>query len=458
MPYTRSRVEKGHTRPPKKWFYRKVNDVMKAQGYSEKNARAVAGKIWRDMSVPEKMKILDQEGKLIHGNSDYDFRERAEFNRQIQEVERAPLTERKEGFAEYLDDLKNNPALVAERIGWLLNGSYGKGSYDVARQIINSPRMNQTAALGVIIAALEWRCSNALARKAYNALSSTEQAKLNSLIKEEIAYHKSNLQGGRSMKFLNLRKIPKRLKKGSSQAKRAMKKLRALRKKGKRIAKKAKIKPFYFSKERTPKRRRSVRRVRENLEPIIIKEGSMGRRKRRKSRKVSGVAGRRSRRSRRTYRGEFGRRRRSRRYSGGRGLGGFNPVKTVMEVAGIGAGAVGGSFVAKFVPIADVRIKALVPIALGVLLPMLKFGKNALMQNVATGSLAVGTIALIKALVPQVPMLAGANSAEEVIDAIDSLPEEQQALLGVTIETAGQEEVLTGQDTQVAPLSPADSV
>lgn len=384
---------------------------------------------------------------------DYDMRERSEFNRQIQEVEHASLTERKEGFTEYLDDLKNNPALVAERIGWLLNGSYGKGSYDVARQIVSSPRMNQTAALGVIIAALEWHCPNVFARKAYNSLTSAQQEKLNSLIKEEITYHKSNLQGGR-MHFFNMRKIPKRLKKGSSQAKRAMSKLRALRSKGKRIAKKAKIKPFFFSKERTPKRRTSVRRVRENLEPIIIKEGSMAGRKSRKSRKSSRKV---SRRSRRAYRGEFGRRKRrsGRRFHGA--IGGFKPLETVMEVAGIGAGAVGASFVAKLVPVADMRIKALVPIALGVILPMLKFGKSAIMRNVATGSLAIGTIALIKAFAPQIPLLSGAQSAEEVIKAIEGMPEEEQALLGVTIQTSG-EEVLQGSDTQDAPLSPADAM
>jgi len=183
----------------------------------------------------------------------------------------------------------------------------------------------------------------------------------------------------------------------------------------------------------------------------------MGKRKRR-SRKASGVAGG-KRRSRRSY-GFEGRKRsrKARRYHGAGGTR-LNVVGIGSDVVGIGAGAVGGSMVAKFVPIADPRIKALIPLILGIVLSTMKFARSRIMQAVATGSMAVGTISLVKQFLPNVPMLAGAASAEDIIASVNQLPAEEKAMLGfdggALVETPSGEEVLTGGmiDNEQSPLT-----
>jgi len=240
---------------------------------------------------------------------------------------------------------------------------------------------------------------------------------------------------------------PMKLKKGSKAARSFMAKLRDLRAKGRRIVKRAKIKgkkPFYFSgKRRRPLR--SIRRFSEPLEPFILKEGSlMAKRKRRSAKRVRHVVyGRKSRRSsRRRYHGGeiLGRRRSSRRRYHGGGTK-FNPIALITEVAGLGAGAVAGSFAAKFTPIANPKIKALVPLILGILLTQLKFARSKIVRDMATGSMAIGTISLIKQFIPQLPLLAGSESAESIISSLKQLPPEEQALLGMD---GADSEVLTG--------------
>lgn len=174
----------------------------------------------------------------------------------------------------------------------------------------------------------------------------------------------------------------------------------------------------------------------------------MGKRKRR-SRKAS------VRRSRRHYgfEGKARRTRRSRRsvrrFSGAR-IGGVNVMGIGTDVVGMAGGAVAGSAVAKFVPIADPRIKALIPLLLGIVLSSMKFAKSRIMQAVATGSTAVGVISLVRQFLPNVPMLAGAASAEDIIASVNQLPPEEKAMLGFSGEltTAGAEEVLTGENDQ----------
>lgn len=207
----------------------------------------------------------------------------------------------------------------------------------------------------------------------------------------------------------------RRKRKMSAKQRAALAKGRAAlaRKRGKRLFGRKRRK---VSRKRTSKTARKAKNIRTkrssvNVEPIIIARGdSMSGKKRKRSK-------------RRTYRGEFGksrRRRRSRRYSGEMAfLGGsrINPVQIVTNVAGIAAGAVGASMVAGFVPVKDAKIKAMVPIALSVLLgtlPMTR--KNKFIQIASMGALASGTIALVKQFAPQLPMLAG----EETYVAVDT--------------------------------------
>lgn len=156
----------------------------------------------------------------------------------------------------------------------------------------------------------------------------------------------------------------------------------------------------------------------------------MAKRKSRKAKKMHGFEGK-ARRSRR-YHGLAGgkKHRRARRYHGA-------PKMDIMgfatDIISVGAGAVGASFIAQKVPVANAKIKALIPIALGLGIGLTKFGRNRMAKSAAGGMIAVGTLSLVKQFFPTVPLLSGADDAETVAGAIDALPEEEKALLGYVV-------------------------
>ncbi len=122
-------------------------------------------------------------------NHEYETRERTEFHQQIKKVEKLPLNERKENARAFAEALKHDPAIVAERVGWLLNGSYGYGSYKAAEQMLKAPRMNHGAWLTLTTAALEWGTPQKMAIAAWKALSGAQQTHLRKLIDREIKDH-----------------------------------------------------------------------------------------------------------------------------------------------------------------------------------------------------------------------------------------------------------------------------
>jgi hypothetical protein len=125
--------------------------------------------------------------------TDYEYRMREAqlFRKDIQDVEKASLADRKEAAMHWLFDLKNNPLMVAERVLWLFQGAYGKGSYDAACSVLKS-RMNQVAWAAITIAALEWKCPARFATMAWKKLNPVEQRKVNGLIKMKIEEFKKD--------------------------------------------------------------------------------------------------------------------------------------------------------------------------------------------------------------------------------------------------------------------------
>jgi hypothetical protein len=115
------------------------------------------------------------------------MREARLFKDQILAVEMLPLAERKANAVEWYNDLLNDHMMVAQRVGWLLNGSYGKGSFDSACRVVNSPRMNQVAWCAITIANLEWRCPAKMAIMAWKKLPVEKRYLVNEAIRREIA-------------------------------------------------------------------------------------------------------------------------------------------------------------------------------------------------------------------------------------------------------------------------------
>ena len=116
----------------------------------------------------------------------YEAEEKKRLQAQIQCVENAPLRERREHAARFAEAIKEDMSTVAERCGWLLNGSYGFGAYQNAHEALKHPRMNHCAIIMSLTAALEWATADRDAKKIYNALSPAQQKRLNSLILAEI--------------------------------------------------------------------------------------------------------------------------------------------------------------------------------------------------------------------------------------------------------------------------------
>ena len=193
----------------------------------------------------------------------------------------------------------------------------------------------------------------------------------------------------------------------------------------------------------------------EQLEPIIIKGGSMARRRTHKRRKTHAVAGALAgrRRSHKKYSGALAgtRRRRhsARRYSG---ISKFDVVGIATDMVGVGVGAVGGSFITSKLPITNAKLKALVPIVIGIGIGMTKLGRNRFVKSALAGSIAVGTLSLVKQFFPSVPLLTGADDAASVAGAIDNLADEEKAMLGYVLNGDGSGVETYGTE---APLSPA---
>lgn len=122
----------------------------------------------------------------VPSQADYERRERSEAQQRLAEIRRQPLSDRKEAQAKFLEAMRDDPELVAERLGWLLGGSYGYGAKLMAKQVLGSPRMNRSAALTQMVGAFEWMAPEDMVRAAWKKLSASEKAALESAVQGAI--------------------------------------------------------------------------------------------------------------------------------------------------------------------------------------------------------------------------------------------------------------------------------
>lgn len=156
----------------------------------------------------------------------------------------------------------------------------------------------------------------------------------------------------------------------------------------------------------------------------LPKGAYMASRKRRSSgrRKLSGAvanySGRRKSRRRRmsgeiAYYGgtvaDYSGRRRSRRMSGGSRK--IDIVKPLMNTALAVGGGIGGRLVKNAIPIQDERIKAAVPVILGLVISMMSRA-NVMLKNIGVGMATIGGAELLAALFPNVALLQGEAPAQ----------------------------------------------
>ncbi len=125
---------------------------------------------------------------------DYEAQEWDMYIRDEREILTAPISERKENSEQFRVVMAESPEIVAERIQWLMDGSFGWAQHQKAIQVLRSKRMNRTAALCHMIALWEWHTPPDMARKAWKTLTPDQQKDLAGLIQAEIA-DAENAQG-----------------------------------------------------------------------------------------------------------------------------------------------------------------------------------------------------------------------------------------------------------------------
>jgi hypothetical protein len=109
---------------------------------------------------------------------EYEEREIRGARAQERAVENAPLADRKEAQLAFFNAMRDTPDLVAERIGWLLDGNYGYGAMIIAKDVLARTRMNREAALTQMIGIYEWQSPSEMTRAAWKRLTSGERTAL----------------------------------------------------------------------------------------------------------------------------------------------------------------------------------------------------------------------------------------------------------------------------------------
>lgn len=123
----------------------------------------------------------------IPSKQEYETNEIHRAQIEMDRIERAPLSERKEAAQDFYEAMRDDPATVAERLGWLLDGNYGYGQMVMAKRIVASPRMNREAALTNLVATFEWRCPQRMVAEAWKKLTAPQKKMLDAALKVVIA-------------------------------------------------------------------------------------------------------------------------------------------------------------------------------------------------------------------------------------------------------------------------------
>lgn len=188
---------------------------------------------------------------------------------------------------------------------------------------------------------------------------------------------------------------------------------------------------------------------------------NMARRKgRAKSRKMSGevayYGGRKKSRRRRRMSGEvayYGGRRSSRKMSGSSKAGKLDIVKPLTNTAIAIGGGIAGRFAKNAIPIEDQRIKAAIPLVIGIILSMIG-RKNEMLKTMGFGMATIGGAELLGSLFPNVALLQGeapaqvAYTSQDIQEALNQglISQDEAATLMQAAGFMGAIEDFSGQD------------
>jgi hypothetical protein len=114
----------------------------------------------------------------------YEIQELTRANREEQQINRAPLSERKEAQADFLKDVREAPDHFADMTRFLLSGDFGHGQMLQAHNV--TPRMNRVAYWTQLTALWNYRCPRVMAIAAWKKLSAKEKDALQREMEEVV--------------------------------------------------------------------------------------------------------------------------------------------------------------------------------------------------------------------------------------------------------------------------------
>jgi hypothetical protein len=120
----------------------------------------------------------------IPSQAEYEARELNRARKHYNDIQFAPLQARKDGRRAWREALQDKE-LIAERVSWLMNGSYGFGEMMMAKQATAS-RGNNVARMAHLIAGLEWQCPTCWAGDEWNKLPLVQRNAVNAAIQSEL--------------------------------------------------------------------------------------------------------------------------------------------------------------------------------------------------------------------------------------------------------------------------------
>lgn len=120
----------------------------------------------------------------IPSQQEYENREAREFQRQLSEAEKNP--DKRADAERFREALASDPALVAERVGWLIAGNYGYGAMQAAKRVLGQKRMNRAAWLVQVTGAVEWSVPPRLVAAAWKKLSGPQKEALVRAVEREV--------------------------------------------------------------------------------------------------------------------------------------------------------------------------------------------------------------------------------------------------------------------------------
>lgn len=122
-------------------------------------------------------------------DASYDSRELQSLRVELAQIERERLSlaDKRELQSDVLHKLQD-PELVAERIEWLLDGTFGRGAQIESQRILAARRMNRAASLSLLAMQLDTSAPRAIVLAAWRKLSPRQKTELDAAVKGAIAH------------------------------------------------------------------------------------------------------------------------------------------------------------------------------------------------------------------------------------------------------------------------------